>query len=197
MRTSCKLLSVLLTIALLLSVGTCALAASSSPEVSQRETENAEISQYIATQGMVLLENDGALPIAKGGPIALFGGGAVKTIKGGTGSGDVNQRDYTTVWEGFEKAGYDVVTTAYLEAYEEAYNAGQNGVSSGPFREAVQIDDIDVTPYLSAAPTQRFTLLPATPARVLTAPLTSWITSSAIRNMQTLRLWLLLSTRSS
>ena len=112
MKVFGKLLSVLLTIALLASAGTGALAASPSAEISEREIKNSAVSQYIATQGMVLLENNGALPIAKSGPIALFGGGAVKTIKGGTGSGDVNQRDYTTVWEGFENAGYNVVTTA-------------------------------------------------------------------------------------
>ena len=152
MKAYGKLLSVLLTIALLMSAGTGALAASPSSEISEREIENAAISQYIATQGMVLLENNGALPIAKGGPIALFGGGAVETIKGGTGSGDVNNRDFTTVWEGFEAAGYDVVTTAYLEAYEEAYTASQSGSSSaGPFGASVQPDDIDVTPYLAAA----------------------------------------------
>ena len=60
-------------------------------EQSDRETKNAQISMTAATQGMVLLENNNdVLPIAVDGNIALYGGGAVKTVKGGTGSGDVN-----------------------------------------------------------------------------------------------------------
>ena len=151
MKAFMRLASILLAVLVALSACTSALAASTSPDVSAREEENAAISQYIATQGMVLLENNGALPIAKSGPIALFGGGAVKTVKGGTGSGDVYQRDYTTVAEGFAAAGYDVVTEAYLAAYEAAYDEAQNGASGGMFGGDVQPDDIDVTPYLGAA----------------------------------------------
>ena len=151
MKEMRKALAVLLAVLLTVSLGSGALAASLSPDVSEREIQNAAVSQYIATQGMVLLENDGALPIAKSGPIALFGGGAVETIKGGTGSGDVYQRDYVTVWEGFENAGYEIVTEDYLNAYEAAYIEAQNGASGGMFSAAVQPDDIDVTPYLGAA----------------------------------------------
>ena len=41
---------------------------------------------------MVLLENDGVLPLKNAGKIALYGNGARGTVKGGTGSGDVNTR---------------------------------------------------------------------------------------------------------
>ena len=151
MRHSKRILSLLLALFVTLSLGSGAFAASLTDEVSALEIENAEISQYIATQGMVLLENDDVLPIAKSGPIALFGGGAVKTIKGGTGSGDVYQRDYTTVAEGFEAAGYEITTQDYLDAYEAAYEEAQAGASGGMFSSDVQPDDIDVAPYLEAA----------------------------------------------
>ncbi len=152
MRKS-KLLAVLLAMVMVLSFATPVLAASTTDEVSDRETENARISQYIATQGMVLLENDGGLPIASGGKIALFGGGAYNTIKGGTGSGDVNQRDYTTVWEGFEAAGYEITTVPYLEAYQAAYEEAQSASSSaGPFGSAVKVDDLaDIDDYIQDA----------------------------------------------
>ena len=49
------------------------------------------LSRYAGAEGMVLLENkNGALPLKKGTSVALFGGGQVDFIKGGTGSGDVN-----------------------------------------------------------------------------------------------------------
>lgn len=153
MKRLIHILAVVLTMAMLLSLGTAALAASTSDEVSQRELESAATSQYIATQGMVLLENNGALPIAGSGKIALFGGGAYNTIKGGTGSGDVNVRDVITVWEGYEAAGYEITTVPYLEAYAEAYEAAQsNSASSGPFGAAVKVDDLaDIDAYIADA----------------------------------------------
>lgn len=48
--------------------------------------EYAAVSLKAAQEGMVLLENDGVLPL-KDKKVALFGAGAVDTIYGGTGSG--------------------------------------------------------------------------------------------------------------
>ena len=68
-----------------------------SNEVTQREIANRALARKAATEGFVLLKNEGHfLPAPKGGKIALYGAGAVKTIKGGTGSGDVNERDHRT-----------------------------------------------------------------------------------------------------
>ena len=93
-------------LALILLINSCAgaFAATTSDEITQRETNNSEFACYAATQGMVLLENNGALPIAKEGKVALFGAGVRHTVKGGTGSGDVNQRAIVTVEQGFEKS---------------------------------------------------------------------------------------------
>ena len=102
-------------------------AASTDPNASaKREATNAAISQKAATQGMVLLENNNnSLPIAqtKGTKVALFGVGSYKTIKGGTGSGDVYLKDGAniTVEQGFEDAGYDVVNQDFLTAQNTAY----------------------------------------------------------------------------
>ena len=67
---------------------------------------------------MVLLRSNGAFPLTEPGEIALFGSGARHTIKGGTGSGDVNSRHVTTVEEGLEAAGFTIVTRLWLEAYD-------------------------------------------------------------------------------
>ena len=58
------------------------------------------------------------LPLAEPGEIALFGSGARHTVKGGTGSGDVNSRHVTTIEEGLEAAGFTIVTRPWLEAYD-------------------------------------------------------------------------------
>jgi len=72
----------------------------------------------LAPECMVLLRSDGAFPLAEPGEIALFGSGARHTIKGGTGSGDVNSRHVTTIEEGLETAGFTIVTRPWLEAYD-------------------------------------------------------------------------------
>ena len=64
-----------------------------SDAVTDREQKNSDTSEKLATQGMVLLQNkDNVLPLAKGSTVAVLGTGARQTVKGGTGSGDVNQR---------------------------------------------------------------------------------------------------------
>lgn len=94
--------------------------ATTNPEVSQREKRNMERSRSIASQGMVLLENDGALPISSGTKnIALYGNGARNTVKGGTGSGDVNSRFVVNAEEGLKDAGFTITTGAWLDRYDE------------------------------------------------------------------------------
>ena len=72
----------------------------------------------LAPECMVLLRSNGAFPLTEPGEIALFGSGARHTIKGGTGSGDVNSRHVTTIEEGLEAAGFTIVTRPWLEAYD-------------------------------------------------------------------------------
>ena len=82
------------------------------------EIDHLNAVRVLATECMVLLRSDGAFPLAEPGEIALFGSGARGTVKGGTGSGDVNSRHVTTIEEGLEAAGFTVVTRPWLEAYD-------------------------------------------------------------------------------
>ncbi len=89
-------------------------------EMSEREKEHLKIVRKIAAQGMVLLENHDCLPLTgTPGKVALFGNGARRTVKGGTGSGDVNVRFYVTVEQGLENAGFEVVTKKWLDDYDQ------------------------------------------------------------------------------
>jgi len=92
--------------------------ANRSSEISAREISHQESVLKLSTQGMVLLENDGTLPLESGGNIALFGSGVRFTVKGGTGSGDVNVRHSVTVEEGFEKAGFTITSKDWLDEHE-------------------------------------------------------------------------------
>ena len=83
--------------------------ASYSGEISEREKRNLEVAYRAACESMVLLKNDGVLPL-KTQRIALYGAGVTKTIKGGTGSGEVNERHSVTILEGMENRGFEVAT---------------------------------------------------------------------------------------
>lgn len=52
--------------------------------------QHLELTRKIATEGTVLLKNDGTLPLKKGARVSLFGRGACEYIFGGGGSGDVS-----------------------------------------------------------------------------------------------------------
>ena len=73
--------------------------ASYSGEVSEREKRNLEVAYRAACESMVLLKNEGVLPLQTK-KIALYGPGVTRTIKGGTGSGEVNERHSVTILEG-------------------------------------------------------------------------------------------------
>ena len=93
-----------------------------SPEVTQRETDHRKLAREAAAEGFVLLENkDHFLPLAKGSKVGLYGAVAIRTIKGGTGSGDVNERDSVNIFQGMKNAGYDVTSSEWLEDYDKLY----------------------------------------------------------------------------
>ena len=66
----------------------------------------------------VLLRSNGDFPVSEPCPIDAFGGGVRHTIKGGTGSGEVNSRFFVTVETGLEKSGFTVTSKSWLDAYD-------------------------------------------------------------------------------
>ena len=92
----------------------------------------------LAPECMVLLRSDGAFPLAEPGEIALFGSGARRTIKGGTGSGDVNSRHVTTIEEGLEAAGFTIVSRPWLEAYDRVRDQAHEDFIAGIRAEAAK-----------------------------------------------------------
>ena len=132
-----SILSTVLAVSMAAAACPVSFAATTSNEVTAREKANAALAREAAAQGMVLLENkNNSLPI-KTKKLALFGGGAVRTVRGGTGSGDpfngglsgggdvnVNQseRYNINIYNSFKKAGYDITTASILEKYAEGYD---------------------------------------------------------------------------
>lgn len=89
--------------------------------VSARELKNREVARRAAEEGIVLMKNDGVLPLEEGSKVALFGSGAGHTIKGGTGSGDVNEREVVSIYQGMVNAGFDVTSKDWVENFDQIY----------------------------------------------------------------------------
>ncbi len=95
--------------------------ASLSPKMSEREKKHRLLARKMASEGIVLLENHHhTLPI-KPGKIALYGSGASSTVKGGTGSGEVNERYTVSILQGLENAGFEITTKAWIDEFEHEY----------------------------------------------------------------------------
>ena len=94
--------------------------ASYTAEPNQRELDNLKVAYQAACEAVVLLKNDGALPF-KTKKIALYGSGATKTIKGGTGSGEVNERHSVTILEGLQNRGFEISSMNWIEDYDSGF----------------------------------------------------------------------------
>ena len=99
--------------------------ARTTAEITESEQRHMELARSLAGECVVLLENDGVLPV-RAGRVALFGNGARETIKGGTGSGDVNSRSVVNVEEGLEKAGFEVTTKEWLTRFSRIKTEDRN-----------------------------------------------------------------------
>ncbi len=82
--------------------------------ITEREERNYNLAYEIAIESMVLLENDGLLPL-KDKNIALYGIGARNTCFGGSGSGEVNTRFKISIYEGLKNSGFNILTEDYLD----------------------------------------------------------------------------------
>ena len=131
--------------------------ASKSSEIEPRELKHMALSRELATECMVLLENDGALPIRETKKIALFGNGARATIKGGTGSGDVNTRNNVNIEQGFLNAGYTITSAAWLNRQDTRVNEAKKNYMEWVKEQAKEkgVPDIAIlfdNPYKEPAP---------------------------------------------
>lgn len=106
------------------------------PNVQEFETDHIGRLRRLAPECAVLLKSAGDFPLSGPCSLALYGSGARQTIKGGTGSGDVNVRHFVTIEEGLAAAGFEVVTTAWLDAYGEAKKSSIAGFYRGIAEEA-------------------------------------------------------------
>lgn len=87
--------------------------------MQQYEKEHLQIVLDNGAECTVLLKTNGKFPLEEPRKIAAFGAGIRYTIKGGTGSGEVNSRYTYTIEEGLEKEGFQITTKKWLDEYDK------------------------------------------------------------------------------
>ncbi len=110
---------------------------------------HAELVRKAAPEGMVLLENNGALPMKNVKKVALYGTGSYDFIAGGTGSGNVNKPYIRNVAEGLAVNGLEVNND--IKTWYEQYitlaktQLKNNGASSGILLGDPVISEMEVS----------------------------------------------------
>ncbi len=100
-------------------------------KMEQYEREHFDTLRELAPECAVLLKRRGDFPLEAPGKIALYGSGGRRTVKGGTGSGDVNSRFYITCEQGLRDAGFTVTTQKWLDGYDAVMNAAHISFIAG------------------------------------------------------------------
>ncbi len=115
--------------------------------VSIRELENRKLARRAAAEGIVLLKNEAILPLENGKKVAVFGSGAVNIVKGGTGGGNVNEREVVNVCQGVVEAGLIVCNKEWLESFKSIYQKAREEWRDKIFIEAERTGKSVLTTY--------------------------------------------------
>ena len=82
------------------------------------ERQHLEQLRALAPECTLFLKRSGKLPLPGPCEIALYGSGARHTVKGGTGSGEVNSRSFLNIEESLSQAGFQILTKDWLDRYD-------------------------------------------------------------------------------
>lgn len=82
----------------------------SGGKMTDATTQNAlKVAEQVAAEGIVLLENDGLLPLTENSTVNLFGWASANPVYGGSGSGGINDLyPVSSIVDGLEKSGLAV-----------------------------------------------------------------------------------------
>ena len=99
---------------------------------------------------MVLLRKDGSFPLEAPCKLAALGNGVRHSVKGGTGSGDVNAHVVVDIERGLVDAGFELTSTAWLDAYDERRLEAKAAFRKQLKREAKAAGDSIITYAMGA-----------------------------------------------
>lgn len=88
-------------------------------KVQDYEKRHLQYLTEITAECTVLLRKDGQFPLSSPQDIALYGSGIRHTIRGGSGSGEVNVRQFENIEDSLTNAGFKITTTSWLDKYDD------------------------------------------------------------------------------
>lgn len=88
-------------------------------KLQKYEEEHLDTLRKLLPECTVLLKKNGDFPLTAPCKIAVYGSGVRYTVKGGTGSGEVNSRHFVNVEQGLKNAGFQITTEKWLNSYDE------------------------------------------------------------------------------
>lgn len=124
------------------------------------EAANALVEE-IEGEGIVLLKNNGALPLSAPAKVTLLGRDAADPVYGGSGSGSVDPDKAVNLRDGLERAGYEINGAVYdaLSAYaayaEEMTALGASRVYDHP-KGVITMDKGNSTYYIGEMPVEGY-----------------------------------------
>jgi beta-glucosidase len=116
-----------------------------------RQAYLADVGERISAEGITLLENDGALPLAAGARISVFGQAAVDPVYGGTGAGSLDTSQAVDLETSLTDAGFELNRTLwdfyasgpgaeYRRSIPDVYGEGDFVVNEVP--QSAYTDDV-------------------------------------------------------
>ena len=95
-------------------------------ELEQYEIEHLSKVRKGLSECMVLLKKDGSFPLDKPCSLAAYGNGIRHSVKGGTGSGEVNAHVVVNIEQGLKDSGFEIVNDNWLDFYNEQMKKAKN-----------------------------------------------------------------------
>ena len=86
-------------------------------ELQEYEKKHINFLRENAAECCLFLKKDDSFPLLSPGKVLLIGSGARETVKGGTGSGDVESRFFITCEKGLEESGFEIVSKDWLDNF--------------------------------------------------------------------------------
>ena len=111
--------------------------------MNKYEKDNIERLRPYLAECTVLLKKNGAFPLD--GPCSIFaaGSGVRDTVKGGTGSGEVNSRYFVNIEQGLKDAGFTITNPFWSDMYkafnDKAHRDFVTGIRKKAFRERTNL----------------------------------------------------------
>lgn len=111
-----------------------------------------EVVTQIEEEGIVLLKNDGVLPLAPGTNVSLLGRYAADPVYGGAGSGTVDPNDCINLYQGIAEAGLVINDTTYNWIAENYANYAKAAITmDDPTTASYYIGEIPWADYSADA----------------------------------------------